>query len=687
MSPQQLLNQYGQDGLVIFAGAGCSVAPPSSLPGWNDLNDALLEVLWEQSNQYGVGLRHRDKFLNDIKTKRTDNLFPPDYQAQLMTERAGIKYFQVLSAVDADHYNPVHHYTALLAKAGLLRAVVTTNFDQNFERAFAHYDIAFQSCFDEAGFEAQAKGDWPPAVIPIIKIHGCCSAPASLIDTRKQRLKGRSQALHNSLSRLLNDHYFIYCGFSGADLDHDPYYLGLRTAAPTAKGFTFLHLPASPVRNSIQSLIDSYEGKAQPVAVDPAIYLHELLEQTINRPAPFVMPEAPAIPIRDKLREKAAAIEPLDAMNMLVALAESYGDEITARFLYDKIWKNREENDYAGTALPEFLRHYGRSYVFNFEDRIERATNAGVAISMYNTDVPEEFREVFTNPAKKSLLHGSNTASETTALIALTQTYIGSPALFSDFPESMMRELQVASLTERADMFYYYSLYTKTYGPAESGIAVLNAAIEDMEQDHDEPRLVQLLSSRSILKARIDDLEGAVADGLRAMQLAEIYHDPHLDATATLALATCYRKARKTDDAYAFVIDAHKTFHALKRLPQFAECCIEMLKIILQLLAEKPDSGQALLDITAKLAEVIQTTIQQRIVVYEPEYCYLMGMIIHQYSSEEDSIGWFANALIAAADFEQSRNLAYFTETCRQLNVLDQVQQAIASTKRPQQEG
>jgi hypothetical protein len=34
-----------QHGLVIFAGAGLSVPPPSSLPGWGKLNDAFLEAI------------------------------------------------------------------------------------------------------------------------------------------------------------------------------------------------------------------------------------------------------------------------------------------------------------------------------------------------------------------------------------------------------------------------------------------------------------------------------------------------------------------------------------------------------------------------------------------------------------------------------------------------------------------
>jgi hypothetical protein len=138
--------------IVVFAGAGCSMAPPSSLPNWNNLNNAIIEVLWDRLEQYGIRDRHRVQLISNIRQKRDENLFSPDYQAQLMAERVGIQYFQLLSAVDSDSFNAVQYFTSLLAKAGKVKAVLTTNFDQNFERAFQAQEIDFISCFEEEGF-------------------------------------------------------------------------------------------------------------------------------------------------------------------------------------------------------------------------------------------------------------------------------------------------------------------------------------------------------------------------------------------------------------------------------------------------------------------------------------------------------------------------------------------------------
>jgi SIR2-like domain len=178
--------------VVIFAGAGCSVAAPASLPGWFDLNDAILEALWDRMAPYNLPNRIRGDVLGHIKSKRKQYAFPPDYQAQVMVERVGMKYFELLTVVDSDVYNAIHHYTAEGARAGLVKAVVTTNFDRNFERAFAEARVPFRAFIDEPGFNAFERR--PPGEIPVIKIHGCCSSPESMVDTRRQRLKGRAKS-------------------------------------------------------------------------------------------------------------------------------------------------------------------------------------------------------------------------------------------------------------------------------------------------------------------------------------------------------------------------------------------------------------------------------------------------------------------------------------------------------------
>jgi hypothetical protein len=161
--------------VVIFAGAGCSVGAPASLPGWFDLNDAILDALWDRMAPYNLPDWTRGDVLSHIKAKRKQYAFPPDYQAQVMVERVGMKYFELLTAVDSDVYNAIHHYTAEGARAGLVKALVTTNFDRNFERAFAEARVSFRTFIDESDFNTFERR--PPGGIPIVKIHGSCSSP------------------------------------------------------------------------------------------------------------------------------------------------------------------------------------------------------------------------------------------------------------------------------------------------------------------------------------------------------------------------------------------------------------------------------------------------------------------------------------------------------------------------------
>ncbi|MDB5236202.1 MAG: hypothetical protein JWR44_3195 [Hymenobacter sp.] len=667
MTPEQIVQH--PDGFVLFAGAGCSMAAPSRLPSWAELNDLIIEALWNKLEKYDVRARFREAFVDAIKAKRGNNTFPPDYQAQIMAERAGLKYFELLSAVDGDLYNEVHYYAALLAKAGLLKAVVTTNFDRNFERAFAQLNIPFTSYFDEAGFVLIASRTDTQAEIALIKIHGCCSAPASMVDTRKQRLKGRAKALMTTLRQLLERHHFVFAGFSGADFDSDPNYLGYRTAVVVAQGFTFLYLPGRRVGNSMQGLIAVYQGKAEAVACDPTQYLQDLLTRSNTAFRPFDQQEFVGEPMRNKLRATADALEEMDAVNMVVSLAESYGDEIAARYLYDRIWKNRSPDDYQGRALSLFLQNHGRSYVFNFQDKIARAKEVGVTIEI-STDVPEEFKHYFLNPARKNLFNAKNDSPAKAALIALMQTYCGEPDLFMAFPATAQNDWLAASLTERADISYYYSIYAGIYGEYDPGLAFLNNAIAAMELDCDEPRLALLLSRRALIKCRMQD-PSAAADAATAQALAASYHDPSLDAEVALARAVCARKVQQYSEAFELACAAREGFYRLRRFPQFIEASLEVLKSALQLLADEKLGTQALLDSVLTVAQDAEAAIREYgVVVYEPECCYLVGLLRAQYASVESSVSWFADALNLSQNYKQEANLDYYRETCARLGVL-----------------
>ncbi|AXY72593.1 SIR2 family protein [Paraflavitalea soli] len=675
-----------QEGVVIFAGAGCSMAPPSSLPGWNQLNDAILDTLWDRMEQFGIRTRFRDQLLTAIRQKRAENTFPPDYQAQRMVERAGIRYFELLSAVDTDTYNAVQYYTAGLAKAGLLKAVVTTNFDQNFERAFAAYDIPFEAFYDEAGFNrlaSQASSNG----IPIIKIHGSCSSPASMVDTRKQRLKGRAKALQDALFQLLELHHFIFCGFSGQDFDDNRNYLGLQDAAPAAKGFTYTYMPGSKVRASMNEVIGYYGKKAQAVEYDPAQLLGELVQAARIGFTPFAAAEQVNTPLADRLREKSALLEPMDAINMLTALAESYGDEVTARFIYDKAWRERYQSDYEGEALSRFLLNHGRSYVFNFQDRIERAANVGVHIEQAEVGPPPPgMEDLFTNPARMNLKHTANTSPETPALIGLAQTYFAITGLFEDFPKKLSPYFRRdPSPAELADILYYYSFHALVQQDMEA-IQFLHHAIQEMEADFDEPRLSQLLSRRAMFKLRINHpeaLTSAREDVMRAKALAEKYHEPHLLALSALAQSILARKENDFATAFTQVGIAEKNYWELKRIPQYVETIVEYLKVLM-LGFEQPDTNkQQLLDIFLDIEPKINAYVVDKINVFEPECCYLVGLFCFQYTNAPKAtyMSWLADAVSLAEQNNQPANYAYFRETCQQLGILEEIEALINKTK------
>jgi len=187
--------------LVIFAGAGVSMTAPTSLPGWKPLNAAIFAALRKRLAD-GLGL---DGVLSDEETLLTSardaDRYPPDYQAQVLEEMCGERYFHGLQSLDVDITNLDHRAIAALAAAGAVRAIITTNFDRLLELALHSAGVQCETAIDTAGYERLREGvrSGGVAALPVVKIHGSVSDPRSMIDTLKQRRRGRSKALEECL--------------------------------------------------------------------------------------------------------------------------------------------------------------------------------------------------------------------------------------------------------------------------------------------------------------------------------------------------------------------------------------------------------------------------------------------------------------------------------------------------------
>jgi hypothetical protein len=204
-----------------------------------------------------------------------------------------------------------------------------------------------------------------------------------------------------------------------------------------------------------------------------------------------------------------------------------------------------------------------------------------------------------------------------------------------------------------------------------------------MERDFDEPRACQLLARRAMLNFRADDpasQASAMEDATRARALAEKYHEPHLLALSALALAIGARKRNDFEDAFQRIQETAKNYDDLERIPQYVESVVEQLKILLVGFQDPSTDKQLLLRVRAEVEADVNRLVVDTIPVFEPEFCYLMGMILNLYTDapHEKMLPWFVDAVSLSSQFDLATQNAYFRDTCAQLGILDEVDSVIA---------
>ena len=304
--------------LVVFAGAGVSMPPPTCLPSWKAVNEIILDALADH-----IVVFTDDDFAKElgdalVATRDATTWFTPDYHAQLIEDEVGHDYFRVLQALDTEDRNACHDAIATLAASGCFAAIVTTNFDRLLERALDAAGVDHRVYFEPSDLDALpgtlAAGS---GSLPVIKVHGSVESPASMVDTLRQRLMGRPAGLEQELVDLMAGNHVLFVGFSGADLSYDPEYLGLRRAAERNQGFTCL-VRAGDEPVNMRALATSWGSGAQLVEGSLPDFLVDLLARLA-----LPMTTSPATAV-DRTPATAAHAQ---------AWAESLGHMVTASIM------------------------------------------------------------------------------------------------------------------------------------------------------------------------------------------------------------------------------------------------------------------------------------------------------------------------------------------------------------------
>ena len=234
--------------LLVLAGAGISRLGPSFLPDWFGFNRALLD------EAKACALRGLPRLGADavaaLNSLAMDQVAVEAFSDLLVRSFAAEGYFTVLDVLDAERSNANHEALATLARRGLLKTIVTTNFDTLIERAFrdAGVPLTVLTAGDLATPADRAEST------TLYKIHGSVSATDTLVDTVSQKLRGLAAPMRERLGELFRTHHVLVVGYSGADLRFGNDYLALSGIECDSPGFTWLVRPGSEPAGEVIAL-------------------------------------------------------------------------------------------------------------------------------------------------------------------------------------------------------------------------------------------------------------------------------------------------------------------------------------------------------------------------------------------------------------------------------------------------
>jgi tetratricopeptide (TPR) repeat protein len=223
----------GRRDVVLICGAGISLDPPAGLPDWHELRDGTIRA---------IAARHPGLAEHVPMLTAAEMLALPGKRGMSPELVAGTVrshcpgYFASFAAMEDGEPNANHRRLAEAAAAGAVSLIVTTNFDVFVERALEAAGVAFKCCrtaAEFAAFDADAGG------VQLLKIHGCITAPDTIVATVEQETVGLGAAKIAAMDRLLPGRWQVFWGYSGADLKIDLDYLRGQTNRDAAAGMVW----------------------------------------------------------------------------------------------------------------------------------------------------------------------------------------------------------------------------------------------------------------------------------------------------------------------------------------------------------------------------------------------------------------------------------------------------------------
>ncbi|MFX0071550.1 MAG: SIR2 family protein [Candidatus Hermodarchaeota archaeon] len=229
-----------KEGIVVFCGAGISIPPPSCSPSWWTLTEEILKAFF-------------DRVPDDFNLPKDMILKDPDRQPEEVFETFSTvldeRLYKAFEALDVAEPNPNHFALARLAKAGILKACFTTNFDIYLEHALRAEGVDFELLVENTEYQNYydtfMKNGAPNGKFLLCKIHGTIERPNSIVSVASayKSAKGFSAPKAIVYEKIIEKYPCLFMGYSGWDFNHLNYRRFWERVGPKVKKILWSQRP------------------------------------------------------------------------------------------------------------------------------------------------------------------------------------------------------------------------------------------------------------------------------------------------------------------------------------------------------------------------------------------------------------------------------------------------------------
>ncbi|MFX0061697.1 MAG: SIR2 family protein [Candidatus Hermodarchaeota archaeon] len=247
-SINEFTSELVKNQFIIYCGAGISIPAPSCAPSWWTLTEEILQAFF-------------DRIPDDWSLPKDIIIHDPEKQPELIFENFAnmldLRLYQIFDMLNLSQPNGNHGIIAKLAKKGVLKACITTNFDVFIERSLQEEGVEFDLLVDNNEYEQyfQNIGSHSKKFV-LCKIHGTIERPDTIVSVASvyKSSKGFSLPKSQLITHFLKQYPVLFLGYSGWDFEHLNYRRFWDRVGPQVKGIYWNRRPGETGGPNLQEI-------------------------------------------------------------------------------------------------------------------------------------------------------------------------------------------------------------------------------------------------------------------------------------------------------------------------------------------------------------------------------------------------------------------------------------------------